>query len=913
MPDAEPSFQPHALPVEVVLAELDAAPDGLEPGEAAARLAAEGPNRLPTAPRTGPLQRFLRQFHNVLIYALLVAAAIAAAIGHLIDAGVILAVVLVNAAIGFVQEGRAEEALAALGAMLQPTASVLRGGRRRTVPAEELVRGDVVLLEAGDRVPADLRVVRTRDLRVDEAILTGESVAAEKTTEAVDADAALGDRRSMAFSGTLVVAGVGRGVVAATGGATELGRISAMLGRVETLETPLVRQMDRFGRQLTLLVLGLGVLVFAVAFGLRGYAAGDAFMAVVGLAVAAIPEGLPAVMTITLAIGTQRLARRNAIVRRLPAVETLGSVSVICTDKTGTLTKNEMTAASVVLAGAGRIAISGAGYAPRGGFERDGRALDAADEPRLLELLRDGVLCNDATLNLEGEDWRVDGDPTEAALVVAAAKAGLDETQERERWPRTDAIPFDSQHRFMASLHHDHTGHGRIVVKGAPERLLAMCQAQASPAGSVPLDEDFWRARADELARDGQRLLAVAVRATSAEHRMLTFDDVEGGLELSGLVGLIDPPRDEVPAAVAACREAGIAVKMITGDHVVTAAAIARSLALADGDGALTGAELDDLDDAALRAVLPKASVFARTAPAHKLRLVQALQAGGEVVAMTGDGVNDAPALKRADVGIAMGRKGSEAAKEAAEMVLADDHFATIVAAVREGRTVYDNLKKVIAWTLPTNGGEAFAIVAAIAFGLALPITPVQILWVNMITAVGLGLTLAFEPTEPLTMRRPPRPSDEPLLAPLLLWRVVFVSGLFVLGAFGVFFRALAQGLDLETARTLVVNALVAMEIFYLFSARYTHGSAFTREGLRGTRAVWAGVGFVALAQLAFTYAPPAQLLFETRALALGDLALVVGVGVAVFALVELEKALVSARRPPTAGPPQRASFKAQS
>ncbi|MFP4359982.1 MAG: HAD-IC family P-type ATPase [Alphaproteobacteria bacterium] len=885
--DAPPAW---ARPAADVVAGLETGADGLDDDEAARRLAVHGANRLPAPRRGGPLARFARQFKNVLIYALLAAAVLAAAIGHELDALVILAVVLVNAAIGFVQEGRAESALAALSQMLEPEARVLRGGRRRTVAAATLVPGDVVLLEAGERVPADLRLVEARELKVDEAILTGESVAADKQTAPVPASAALGDRTSMAFSGTLVVAGTARGVVAATGADTELGRISALLGGVETLKTPLLRQMDAFGRRLTLIILGLAAAVFAVAVGLRGYPFGEAFMAVVGLAVAAIPEGLPAVMTITLAIGTERLAAKNAIIRRLPAVETLGSVSVIGSDKTGTLTKNEMTAAVIALADH-ELAIEGAGYRPEGAFRRDGARVDPRALPASEQLLRGGLLCNDAELVRTDDDWRAEGDPTEAALVVAAVKAGFDARAERAAHRRLDAVPFDSQHRYMATLHEGPGGERRIVAKGAPERILPMCRTQAGPHGSEPLAEHHWHHKAHELAASGKRLLAIAQKPAARDHHSLAARDVDGDLEFLGLVGLIDPPREEAREAVAACRRAGIDVKMITGDHAVTAEAIARELGLPQPEQALTGPDLDRIDDDELPARVHHTSVFARTSPEHKLRLVRALQARGGVVAMTGDGVNDAPALKRADVGVAMGKKGSEATKEAAEMVLADDHFATIVAAVREGRTVYDNLKKFIGWTLPTNGGQAFAIVAAIAAGLALPITAVQILWVNMITAVGLGLTLAFEPTEPRTMRRPPRPSDEPLLSVLLLWRVGFVSALFVAGAFGTFFWALDQGHSVDTARTMVVNAIVAMQIAYLFSARFAHASAVNLAGLRATRAVWIGVGVVVLAQLAFTTTPPMQHLFATTGFAATDLTPILAAAVMVFALAEAEKA----------------------
>ncbi len=892
-PEAAGALPPFASTVEAVVAALDTSADGLSSDEAARRLAEQGPNRLPEPPRAGPLRRFLRQFHSVLIYALLAAALIAALIGHGVDAGVILAVVLVNAAIGFIQEGRAERALDALASMLEPEAAVLRGGRRQTVPATDLVRGDVVVLEAGDRVPADLRLLQARELRADESILTGESVPVDKHTEPVAEDASLGDRRSMLYSGTLVAAGIGRGVVTATGAGTELGRISTLLGDVRTLKTPLVRQMDVFARRLTLFIGLVGAVVFAGAFLVRDYPVGEAFMAVVGLAVAAIPEGLPAVMTITLAIGTQRLARRNAIIRRLPAVETLGSVSVICTDKTGTLTQNAMTVTAIATP-AGDVAVTGSGDTPHGGFEARQKAIDPLADQLLAELLKAAALCNDAAISHDDAGWHQAGDPTEVALVIAAAKAGLDVSALRRQWSRSDAIPFASEHRYMASLHHDHEGRGRIYVKGAPERVLPMCGFEATPEGARPLDLDGWEAHAAALAGEGKRLIAVARREVPGDQTVLERADVDGDLEFLGLLGLIDPPREDVFEALADCRAAGIDVKMITGDHALTATAIAQLLELPHVDATVTGAELDTLDDAGFDSRARDASVFARTAPEHKLRLVTALQASGRVVAMTGDGVNDAPALKRADVGIAMGNKGSAAAREAAEMVLADDHFATIVAAVREGRTVYDNLKKVIAWTLPTNGGEALAIIAAIAWGLAMPITPVQILWVNMITAVGLGLTLAFEPTEPGTMHRPPRSANEPFLAPLLVWRVAFVSVLFVAGLFVLFNLALAQGHPVETARTLVVNALVAMEIAYLLSARRAHARAFSRAGLMGTRAMWLGIALVVAAQAGFTYAPPLQAVFATTALGWPHLGLAVAAAAFVFVVVEIEKAIVN-------------------
>ncbi|MEQ1437977.1 cation-transporting P-type ATPase [Fontimonas sp. SYSU GA230001] len=888
---AEPGDTPrwHALDIESALAALQTTPRGLDAAAADARLRAHGPNRLPQPPRRSALKRLLLQFHNLLIYVLLVAAVLSLVLGHELDAVVVLAVVVINAAIGFVQEGRAERALDAIRGMVDPQASVLRDGRRTTLPAEQIVAGDIVLLEAGDRVPADLRLLRARNLRIDEAILTGESVPVEKSEAPVTADAVLGDRRSMAYSGTFITAGQATGIAVATGARTELGRISRLLSDVDTLRTPLIRQMDAFARQLTLVVLGMSVLVFAFALWMRGYAAEDAFMVVVGIAVAAIPEGLPAIMTIALAIGVQRMAARNAIVRRLPAVETLGSVSVICSDKTGTLTRNEMTARGVVV-GSGEYEVGGVGYAPDGDFRSCGHATDPAQDPLLAEIARAGLLCNDADIRRTEAGWIVDGDPMEGALVTLAHKAFADAPLLRKQFPRTDEIPFDAQHRFMATLHHGHDGSAFILIKGAPERIIAMCRSARGADGDRPIDADAWHGAAEKLAAHGQRVLAFAAKALPEPRQSLSFADVDHDACLLGLVGFIDPPREEAIRAVADCRSAGIRVAMITGDHAVTAREIARQLGLAEAPAVLTGSELDRLDDAALRTAVRETAVFARTTPEHKLRLVQALQANGQAVAMTGDGVNDAPALKRADVGIAMGRKGTDAAKEAAEIVLADDNFASIVAAVREGRTVYDNVMKVIAWTLPTNGGEALTIIAAIAMGLALPITPLQILWINMVTAVALGLTLAFEPTEPGTMRRRPRAASQPILDRSLAWRIAFVSMLFVAGAFSVFFWAERRGLPIEYARTLVVNSIVAMEVFYLFSVRYVHGTALTWRGVLGTRAVLIGIATVFAAQLAFTYLPAAQSVFATRSLSLLDGCVTIAIGIALLCCAELEK-----------------------
>ncbi len=885
----------HAQPAAEVLEALGSAPAGLSAEDAAARKLRLGPNRLADAPGRSPIWRFLLQFHNVLIYVLLGAAVLAAAIGNLADAAVVLAVVILNAIIGVIQEGRAERALEAIRGMIDPHASVIRDGHRMVVAAEDLVPGDIVLLEPGGRVPADLRLIKARNLRMDEAALTGESLPVDKDPKAIARASPLAERTSMAFSGTFVAAGSGIGVAAATGASSELGRISTLVGTVETLTTPLIRQMDRFARVLTAVILAVCAAVFVFAVYVRDYQWPEAFMVVIGLAVSAIPEGLPAVMTIALAIGVQRMAARNAIVRRLPAVETLGSVSVICSDKTGTLTRNEMTVRTV-LTTEGQFAISGAGYQPEGDITLDGAPVEAARYKALMEAAKTAILCNDAELRQSEGMWRVHGDPMEGALISAGMKAGYDAELLRKQLPRTDEIPFDTKHKFMATLHHSHEdGAVFALIKGAPERVLLMCNKQRGKAGDEPLDEKYWQAETEAIAGQGQRMIAIAIKQLPKGRRDLNFADVEDGATLIGLLGLIDPPRKEVLAAIRECQEAGIGVKMITGDHAATAEAIARELHLAPHPKILTGQALDEIDDQSLQSVARDVTVFARTSPAHKLRLVEALQAQGGVTAMTGDGVNDAPALKRADVGVAMGQKGTDAAKEAAEIVLADDNFASIVAAVREGRTVYDNLRKVIAWTLPTNGGEAAAIIGAIAFGLTLPMTPIQILWINMVTVVALGLTLAFEPTEPGTMRRPPRDPSESLLSGVLLWRTAFVSLLFVIGAFGIFFYAIDRGQSVDMARTLVVNTIVVMEAAYLFSVRYVYGGSLTWRGMLGTPAVLIGVAVIAVAQLAFTYAPPLQTVFKTQSVAPADAVLILLIGVALLLIVEAEK-IVSAR-----------------
>ncbi len=898
MTDESRRLAPHALEPQDVLDALGSRIGGLDVQEVQERLKAYGPNRLPVAAKRGVFVRFLSQFHNVLIYVLIASAVVTAFMQHWVDTGVIVAVVLGNAVVGFLQEGRAEEAMDAIRGMLAPHAAVLRDGRRTSVDASEIVPGDLVLVEAGDRSPADLRLLEARSLKVEEAALTGESVPVDKSTDPVAVDAELGDRSSMLYSGTLVAAGTGRGVVVATGMTTEIGKISGMLQTVETLSTPLVRQMDVFARWLTLFILIIAALLLAYGLVVGHLPFSELFMTIVGLSVAAIPEGLPAVMTITLAVGVQAMARRNAIVRRLPAIETLGSVSVICTDKTGTLTRNEMVVASLVAA-RHVYAVDGEGYAPEGAVRWNEADADPRDHAVLTEFARAAGLCNDAVLHAQEGAWRVEGDPMEGALMALAGKiTGGGSDPFTAGWRRVDAIPFDAAHRYMAVLHIDDDEQQHVHVKGAPEAVLALCAEQRMPDGkAAPLEGPYWEKMVESLASEGQRVLAVAVGAPPNGRDCLIQGDLPGTLTLIGLVGLIDPPRPEAIVAVADCHEAGIRVKMITGDHAATARAIAGMIGLKNVDRVLTGADIDRMDDATLAIAAIDTDIFARTSPAHKLRLVTALQSQGLTVAMTGDGVNDAPALKRADAGIAMGVKGSEAAKEAAELVLADDNFASIAAAVREGRTVYDNIKKVISWTLPTNAGEAATIITALFLGLALPVTAVQILWINLVTAITLGLALAFEPSEEGTMRRPPRRRDEPLLTGDLIWHVCLVSLLFAAAVFGIFFYALDKGHSLELARTMAMNTLVVMEIFHVFFIRNIYGTSLTWQAVRGTKVVWICVISVTMAQFAITYLPFMQSLFGTESVPLQDGLVIVGLGCVFFALVEIEKQMRLALR----------------
>lgn len=881
----------HSLPLDAICDALASTEQGLSQQEAQQRLTHYGYNKLTPTVNRGPVKRFFSQFHNVLIYVLLASAGVTAAIGHWTDSGVIIGVVLINAFIGFIQEGKAEKSLDAIRNMLTSQAMVRREGKVFLLPAEQLVPGDIVSLESGDKVPADLRLLEVKNLRVDESMLTGESIPVKKTTAAVNANAALGDRCCLAFSGTLITYGTALGMVVTTGDKTEIGHISSMLIKIPELTTPLLRQIAGFSQWLTVAILTLASATFAYGWFIQHSSLTKLFMSAVSLAVAAIPEGLPAIMTITLAIGVQRMAKRNAIIRRLPAVETLGSVTVICSDKTGTLTCNEMTATSVFVNGK-LFTVDGVGYNPHGSYKLAGVTTTVEDHPHLHELLRAAVLCNNARLENKSRNWIVHGDPTEGALVTLALKAGLESEFLNQEMPRIDSIPFESELRYMATLHHDHSGHAFAFIKGAPERVLGMCSCQRLDGEDVPIDVGHWHQIMDDIAGQGQRLLAVAFMAMPSTQKQIGFSDVETGLTLLGIVGMIDPPRPDAVKAVLKCQHAGIRVKMITGDHAATAVAIARQFNIGDGS-VLCGNDLDRMTDSELKITIRNVDVFARTSPENKLRLVTALQADGHVVAMTGDGVNDAPALKRADIGVAMGKKGTEVAKETSEMVLTDDNFASITHAVEEGRGIYDNLIKSIIFILPTSAGQALTIVAAIAMDEILPITPVQILWVNLVTAVTLALTFAFEPSERNIMGRKPRKPNEPLLSAFLVWRVLFVSFIMVTGSFGLFLLERSLDTSIEEARTVAVNTLVMFEIFYVFNSRYLYHSVLNLHGLFGNWLTWSAVLLIILFQMAFTYWQPIQGLFGTVDIDSHTWRMIVAVASSVFILVEIEKMFI--------------------
>jgi P-type Ca2+ transporter type 2C len=880
----------HNLDVDTVLNKLDSSQEGLTGEEAEKRLDEYGLNKLPEPESRSALMRFLMHFHNVLIYVLLIASVITALLDHWLDTWVILGVVFINAIIGFIQEGKAEKALEGIRKMLSLDANVVRNGSRKNISAEKLVPGDLVLLESGDKIPADLRLINVRNLRVEESALTGESVAVDKKTDPASEDAVPGDQKCMAFSGTSVVYGRATGVVVETGSKTELGKINRMMSEVEEITTPLLRQIDSFGKVLSIIILVITVLFFAIGYFFRDYAIDELFLAVISLAVAAIPEGLPAIMTITLAIGVQAMAKRNAIIRRLPSVETLGSVTVICSDKTGTLTRNEMTAKSVITADA-EYEIEGAGYSPDGNILYQGDRIEPEDQPILYELIKTVRTCSDADLTRVDDEWKMEGDPTEGALVTLGFKAGLADFKPR----RVDYIPFESEHQYMATLN-EIDEKRFIFLKGAPEKILNLCNSQRSAKGKEELNRDFWKKEMDRQAEQGRRVIAAAIGETGDDKMRIDHEEIGDHFTFLGLVGIIDPPRPEAIEAIKTCKNAGIKVKMITGDHVVTAKAIGDELGIGDGKGAISGTEIETMSDEELQKAAIEYDVFARTSPEHKLRLVQALQSQKMICAMTGDGVNDAPALKRADVGIAMGIKGTEVTKDSSEMVLADDNFASIANAVEEGRTIYDNLRKAILFIIPTNGAESFVIMAAVLMGLVLPITPVQILWVNMVTAVTLALALSFEPTEPGVMLRPPRDPDAPILDGYFIWRIAFVS--FLIGGItlSMYYWLRQNGYDVDIARTIAVNTLVSGQLFYLYNCRRMNNPAISK-GFFNNRFAFYASGILIVLQLIFTYAPFMNQLFGTNPHYFTYWVYPVTGGFIVFIFVELEKYLLGQRK----------------
>ena len=891
----------HALPIEQAFAEVDSAPQGLSASESQARLREHGPNRIERGPRRSWLRILLRQLADPLVYILLAAALLAVLMGKVTDGLVVLAVVVLNTLIGFVQEMRASKAIEALSRMVAQSATVLRDGDQTSVPAHELVPGDVLIVQPGDQVSADARLFEVNGLHIEEATLTGESVPVDKQESPVERDAVLGDRRSMAFGGTLVVSGTGKGVVVATGARSELGRISRLLSETVELQTPLTRRLAKLARAITLGILAVAALILLVGV-LREYPLLDSALAAITLAVASIPEGLPAVITIASAIGVRRMARRHAIIRHLPAVETLGSTTVICTDKTGTLTRNEMTVEGLWTP-AGPLEVTGSGYAPKGELRSGGQAIDPVPDG-VRQLLIAAVLCNDATLELEDGRWMIVGDPTEGALVVAARKAKLDEAALRETFPREDEIPFDSQRQFMATLHAGAGNRPLICLKGAPEVVGKLC---ATFADGRPMMLDLVHEAAHALAVGGMRVLAVASAMPDGPLAGFEGTGWRRHLRFLGLVGMADPPREEAIEAVRTCQRAGIVVKMVTGDHPSTARAMGEIFGLLGTTGSSTkvvsGQQIEAASDAELVALARSTNVFARVAPEHKLRLVKALQADGQVVAMTGDGVNDAPALKRAEIGVAMGISGTAVAKEASDMVLADDNFASISAAVEEGRRVYDNLAKSLAFILPTSLGQAMIILVAVLFfpvaegHLLMPIEPVQILWVNLVVAIALALPLAFEAHEPGLMQRPPRPPEEPLLSPFLLFRTFLVGALMSAGAVGLFLYeynadlqdGVAPALALAESQTVAVTTIIVFQSIYLLNCRSLTESVF-RIGLFSNPYVYFGIAATIGLQLGFVYLPFLNRLFHSHPLDATDWIAPIVVALVGLPAITLEK-----------------------
>jgi cation-transporting P-type ATPase F len=890
----------HQLEIEAMADSLETdLVKGLTKAEVVKRREKYGANTLTTQKTQGPLIRFLLQFNQPLVIILLAATLITLFLQEWVESAVIFGVILINSIIGFIQESKALKAIDALSKAMVSEATVIRDGEKMKAPAQDLVRGDIVLLQSGDKVPADMRLFKTRELRIDESTLTGESISVQKTEERLDEDMDLSDRRNMAYSSTLVTHGTGQGIVIATGDHTEIGRINELISSAEIIATPLTIKIEQFSHILLYAILGLAGVTFLVGF-LHGQDWIDMFMASVALAVSAIPEGLPAAITIMLAIGVSRMAQRHAIIRKLPAVETLGSTTVICSDKTGTLTQNQMTV-TAIYAGRAAYAVSGVGYAPEGDISPEDAAPAPVQNKALEELLAAGMLCNDSVLRKNGDVYSVEGDPTEGALIVSAMKAGISEKELKSRLPQIDALPFESARQYMATLHDQGPGKPRLVyVKGSIESLCVDCSTIYTAAGGMDTaDPEEIHRRVEAMAADGLRVLAFSRMEMPPETERLTHEDIEEGLQFIGLQGMIDPPRQEVMDSVRVSQKAGILVKMITGDHAGTAAAIARQLGLCGETCSIhtreviTGRDLADIDDDALPELAERTAVFARVSPEQKLRLVEALQKREHVVAMTGDGVNDAPALRQANIGVAMGITGTDVSKEAADMVLTDDNFSTIKAAVEEGRGVFDNLTKFITWILPTNGGQALVITLAVFLGMDLPVLPLQILWVNMTTALLLGLMLAFEPKEPGIMDRMPRDPNQPILGKALIFRIILVSLLLVAGSFGLFNLQMHWDGNAELARTLAVNVFIFGQMFYLFNCRSLTRSVLDL-GLFSNPWIWLGVGLMTAFQLVFIYAPVFNKVFRTHPMGLFEWALVLGFSALFSMIIAIEKKIQS-------------------
>ncbi|AFP70727.1 cation-transporting P-type ATPase [Enterobacter kobei] len=874
--------------VDETLSNIHSTLEGLSGTEASARLQQHGENALPQKEGKPAWLRFLAHFNDVLIYVLLVAALLKLFMGHWVDMLVILGVAIVNALIGHIQESNAEKSLQSIRNMLSSEAVVVRQGNHETIPTTALVPGDIVVIRAGDRIPADLRVIEAHNLRVEEAILTGESTVVEKNSDALSGELPLGDRYNLLYSGTTVSSGGGKGVVVATGGETELGHINQMMSDIEKHRTPLMVQMDKLGKTIfiTILVMMVALFVFSLLF--RDMPVSELVLSLISLAVAAVPEGLPAIISIILSLGVQAMARRKAIIRKLPTVETLGAMTVICSDKTGTLTMNEMTVKAVITADT-IYRVEGESYEPVGNIHPvdDPTPVSVTQGSLLERYLRTIDLCNDSQLIKDEQGlWKITGGPTEGALKVLAAKIPLPalDTEMRSK------IPFDSQYKYMSTLYR--LGEEEVILlTGAPDVLFRLCQYQQTNDGLQPFDQPYWEGKIEEYAREGLRMVAAAWKPAREGQRELDHPDLQDGVILLGIAGMMDPPRPEAITAIADCLQAGIRVKMITGDHPQTAMSIGQMLGIGNAASAITGRELEAMDDRQLSDAAQQYDIFARTSPEDKFRLVQALQSKQEVVGMTGDGVNDAPALKRADVGIAMGIKGTEVTKEAADMVLTDDNFATIASAVHEGRRVYDNLKKTILFVIPSNIAQALLIIIALLAGNLIPLTPVLILWMNMATSATLSFGLAFEAGEKDIMNRPPRKANLHVMDGYAIWRVVFVGLMIAISAFVLEAWLQPRGYSAEFIRTVLLQTLVTAQWFYMLNCRVNDGFSLSK-GLLENKGIWIVSGVLLALQLLIIYAPFMQMLFGTEALPFRYWVITFLIGFVMFLIVEAEKVL---------------------